>query len=410
MRTSKKIFLPVFSVLQFIAVTAHAQWIALNSGDSLPLNSIHFVNDSTGFIAGCDLVACETPSDWSSGSILKTTDAGNTWNFLQNPQGYGRTSVAFVDDNIGYAAGPDIIKTIDGGITWFYPGPNSSLNSPFVYFINDTVGFIDGSPFNPGHTIRKTIDGGISWNASILFSPPSQIAAVFFTSTQVGFAVGHDSALVLKTTDAGFTWIPVSTMYSLLSVYFPSANYGYAVGYNGTIIHTNDAGINWSPQFAGTNANLHSIFCLNDNTCYAVGENGTILQTTDQGNTWVMHNSGTIQDLRSVYCTNYHCYASGDSGVVLKTVDGEVGFIESSQDNLNDIHIFPNPSGSELNIQFNSTQIVQFVLYNSSGEKIIDEMLTGKTGIINLSAYPTGVYFYMVTNENHLTTNGKIIK
>ena len=47
---------------------------------------------------------------------------------------------------------------------------------------------------------------------------------------------------------------------------------------------------------------------------------------------------------------------------------------ENSTENL--VSVFPNPSINILNIQNNSTQPMQFTLYNSLGEKIINKMLT----------------------------------
>ena len=390
----------------FASTTARGQWTQLNLPDTLPLYSIYFVNDSTGFASSCD----NNLSVWSSGGVYKTTDAGNSWDTLLSNQGYCRSSVFFVNENIGYSSGTNLIKTIDGGTTWFLPNLSSGLSSNFVYFINDSIGFINGYWSAPGPTIRKTTNGGISWSHSISFNPVSNITSLCFTSPQVGFAVGNDSAVVLKTTDGGANWNPVSTQYQLESVHFPSANDGYAVGFNGTIIHTNDSGNNWSQQVSGTTVNIHSIYCPSISTCYAVGDSGAILKTTDGGNTWIAQNSGTVQKLRSVYCTSSHCFAVGDSGVILKTVDGEVGFAENSASEQSTLIVFPNPANNELNIQINSIQTFHFTLYNSLGEKIIEQTLNNKSSTINLSAYSKGIYFYKMISDKSIIKTGKIIK
>lgn len=74
------------------------------------------------------------------------------------------------------------------------------------------------------------------------------------------------------------------------------------------------------------------------------------------------------------------------------------------------ITIFPNPSSNELNIQNNSSQLIQFTLYNSLGGKIIDKILMNSTNAINLSEYSSGVYFYKVSNAYQEIKCGKIIK
>ena len=75
------------------------------------------------------------------------------------------------------------------------------------------------------------------------------------------------------------------------------------------------------------------------------------------------------------------------------------------------VSVFPNPSGNELNIQINSTQIFQFTLYNSLGEKIIDKNLKSKTSTIDLSVYSNDIYFYKLSSaDKHLIKSGKLIK
>lgn len=394
-------------------ISATAQWTALKLNDTLiinndtsiinteildlPLNSIDFVNDSTGFIAACN----GGPSVWSEGAFLKTTDAGNTWNYSFGS--YCISSVFFVNDNIGYISGVWLNKTTDGGITWFAPGPTSGLNSSFVYFINDSVGFINGT----GNTIRKTINGGISWYHSSNFNPPSYIYSVYFTSEQVGFAVG--SSLLLKTTDGGDNWNVIDTNYSLLSVQFPSSNIGYAVGFNGTIVKTTDTGNNWFPQTSGVSnsVSLNSIFCLNDTICYAVGDSGTILKTTDGGNNWVKQNTGVTFGLYSISCTNTHCYAAGDSGVILKTIDGEVGINETKK-NESEIKVYPNPAKANIRIEIAKEVVVKTIkLYDLNGKLI--KTFSHTDTLLIIAGIEQGKYLLLITTNKGIFTE-KIIK
>ncbi len=72
--------------------------------------------------------------------------------------------------------------------------------------------------------------------------------------------------------------------------------------------------------------------------------------------------------------------------------------------------VFPNPFGNEIIIQNNSSQPIQFTLYNSIGENIIDKILSAKTNTINLTAFSNGVYFYRLSHENEIIKSGNIIK
>jgi hypothetical protein len=55
-------------------------------------------------------------------------------------------------------------------------------------------------------------------------------------------------------------------------------------------------------------------------------------------------------------------------------------------------------------------QSIQFSLYNSLGEKIINKTLTEKINVINLSSCSGGIYFYKVIEQDNKITTGKIIK
>ena len=81
---------------------------------------------------------------------------------------------------------------------------------------------------------------------------------------------------------------------------------------------------------------------------------------------------------------------------------------ENSTENL--ASVFPNPSNNILNIQSNSTQPIQFTLYNSLGQKIISASLTNGKSTIDLTAYSKEIYFYKLTSVNNIIKTGKIIK
>ena len=74
------------------------------------------------------------------------------------------------------------------------------------------------------------------------------------------------------------------------------------------------------------------------------------------------------------------------------------------------ISVFPNPSSNNVNVVNNSNIALQFTLYNSLGEIVIEKALRSIKSTIDLSANPSGVYFYKVTSESSLIKTGKIIK
>ena len=69
------------------------------------------------------------------------------------------------------------------------------------------------------------------------------------------------SGIILKTTDGGTVWTPISSGSSdeLLSVNIIDANTGFAAGCNGIILKTSNGGENWTIQASGTTNYLKSI-------------------------------------------------------------------------------------------------------------------------------------------------------
>lgn len=74
------------------------------------------------------------------------------------------------------------------------------------------------------------------------------------------------------------------------------------------------------------------------------------------------------------------------------------------------INVYPNPVVNKLTIQNNLNQSFQFSLYNSLGEKIIDNVLTEKISSIDLSDCANGIYFYKLISDKEIIKVGKIIK
>ncbi len=275
-------------------------WLSLSIPQGAPytLNSIYFIDSITGYMIGQD--------SKGQAAIFKTINGGSDWVILSSKISYELNSIYFTDANTGYAVGicyktgnfiQSILKTTDAGNTWKDLSlPVSSggayywINS--VYFINSNIGFVVGNGI-----ILKTINAGNTWSTVSL---PSGIAndyifSVYFTDADNGYAVGTDSTLytgiILKTVNSGLSWtvLTFKTITEIYSVHFTNFNTGYAVGEfavagygTGAILKTSDAGKTWSLL---TNINypiFSSIDFSNPNTGYAVGENGAILKLSEE--------------------------------------------------------------------------------------------------------------------------------
>lgn len=66
--------------------------------------------------------------------------------------------------------------------------------------------------------------------------------------------------------------------------------------------------------------------------------------------------------------------------------------------NLSDLVIYPNPTNGELNIKANNTPIDAIKLFNSLGQKVLDQDYQDK---INIKELPKGIYFiHLIKGEN----------
>jgi len=149
-------------------------------------------------------------------SILKSTDAGNTWSWFRvtlpsgAAQNYYFRSISFKDNNVGYAVGRRaygttssfdnyLCKTTDGGRTW-----------------SDTISVEPGK----SHTDAK----------------PMVVKAIRGTNTVLAVGYGTSGSKSWISTDNGATWAVIntpspSTSSDLRNFSFADDKRGYAIGY-----------------------------------------------------------------------------------------------------------------------------------------------------------------------------------
>jgi len=302
-------------------------WIQQTSGTSVNLYSVHFPEGTqVGYAVGV------------AGTILKTTDGGNSWVAESSHTGNALNSVYFKDNNTGFAVGTRgaIIGTTDGGATWTASAVGTDPLTYVRFPSNGLVGYIGASLLAIGTKMLKTTDGGgtwvsktnglgpLSWTTSCAFATDNQgvvvghlgmvygttngadtlipqgpltnadmVAAAFSpTDSNTGYVIGNDSngGVVRYTTtfgqplwDSVRCW-PVQHLYC---VAMPSAGVAYFGGDSGFI------GVSAYPRDIWRTTTTTSVrirglcFPVGEDTGYAVGFAGTILKTTDAGSQWI---------------------------------------------------------------------------------------------------------------------------
>ncbi len=194
--------------------------------------------------------------------------------------------------------------------------------------------------------------------------------------TDNGIAVGADG-LILKTTDAGITWLPEDshTSYDLYDIealytcgYFdPDAvavgEYGtvllsysgnwhevnilttdklhdvYLAGFTGQMFvagewgriwKTNNYGDNWYLKHENTSYHLYAIDFASSQTGYAAGMSGAVLKTTDDGESWFDISPGSIYFFKSIDFIRNKGWVVGLDGCIFRTTDGGSTWIETT--------------------------------------------------------------------------------
>lgn len=291
---------------------------------------IYFTDQQTGWAIGYN------------GTIMKTTDGGETWIGMTVDYGDFR-DVQFLDDDRGWLAGKDgaFYRTSDGGGSWDrivssgYPADEDFSN---VCFQGDTLGFVQGLL-----GVYRTEDGGEEWkNYWLPFVPYKGAWDMSFVNDREGYLLGtqwmeQDPVLLYFTTDGGLTWRGVfgarsSVLIGMLTITFVGEGTGWAGG--GAIMKTSDGGQTWETQL--NPAVVRKFFFLDEQRGFAVG--GTsVVKTVDGGSSWIdiSPDDERVRDLRNAYFFDEnagwaiglgHEVTEGSSifqnSVLLKTTDG----------------------------------------------------------------------------------------
>jgi photosystem II stability/assembly factor-like uncharacterized protein len=187
--------------------------------------------------------------------------------------------IHFADSRTGWVVGygGTILHTTDGGETWTKQVSSTTLRFVRIHFADFRMGWVVGY----GGTILHTTDGGEIWTKQDSGTTLS-LVRIHFADSRTGWVVGHGGT-ILHTTDGGETWKKQvsGTTSHLWQIHFADSRTGWVVGNGGTILRTIDGGKTWTKQDSGTTLNLVRSHFADSRTGWVVGEGGTILATRD---------------------------------------------------------------------------------------------------------------------------------
>lgn len=366
--------------------------------------------------------------------IVKTTNSGYSWDSVQfSPVGDALNSIHFVNRSTGWTCGwgSVIRKTTDGGNNWIVQDYLNDVRYHSVYFKDMDTGFVCGSNPNGRALIIKTTNSGSSWNVVLQDSGGSisEVYRQYWLDNKIAWFGGND--FLMKTTDGGITFtnmFPYLTgaHYGILGIYFLNNDTGWISGNNiqsNNIFKTTNGGLNWvfqnNPITQYGFPQINDIKFLSPDTGWAVAFLGSIIKTTDGGNVWdfdldtnVLMNHLWVYKKSKIWCT-------ADFGQIWYKIIDKTVSVTNQSSIVSDFVLYqnyPNPFNPETKITYKipKTEWVILKVYDISGREIstlVDQkQVVGSHTISFLKGnLSSGIYFYKIQAGESKETKKMIV-
>lgn len=222
------------------------------------------------------------------GSILISTDEGESWNALPSPTTATLTAVSFAaDGRHGWAVGHDaiILATSDGGRTWTKARQGENLEDSFldVCAIDDSTVIAVGAY---GFALRSA-DAGQTWQSLSAQDDDSHLNRITRAPAGHLYLAGERGTL-LRSDDQGETWEPIPTPYdgSLYGVLPLRSGALLAYGLRGHAYRSEDGGETWEAITTGSESLLACALETQSGTVLLAGQARTLLKSKDDAQTF----------------------------------------------------------------------------------------------------------------------------
>lgn len=395
----------MFTFIPFKSLLISVMLLSLTVFSS-DFTSVNFMNQQSGYIAG------------SNGSILKTTDCGNSWVQINSPGAgniidfviLGETSIMVITDG-------SVFYTADDGANW--ESRMEGLTGTFrsLVFTYDARLFICGD--NSAFFVSN--DFGNSWE-SIQIPQISNLKKLYFLDGNWGYLVGSNG-LIMVTADGGNSWVKKNniegTRVTYNSISMVDDKIGIIIGDNGEIIRTTNNWNSWKSIICPAGEqNLYDVTFTSPGNALISG-NRFILKSSNNGGDWEFSsftNSLPKSDLRSLcFISAQTGFAVGTNNTVLFTNNSgnswtklNSGLLERRNNESSKLNNYPNPFNPSTNITFDisADSYVSLKVYDITGRQVADLLdsykLKGEHSInFNASSLSSGIYFYTLKVKNN---------
>lgn len=403
----------------------YPQWQLQNSGTSENLSDVQILDytfPNSAVVVG------------DNGTILKTTNNGNTWNSKSSGTTNHLNAVSFCFGGDGIAVGNEVIcLTTDGGDSWYASYINKNAVSVYYYLSvyfgwNIIIGCDDG-------TIFFSSDAGMTWQDTLLVNE-----FVIATGCVEYFPLVNEKALFATISYNAVTSLPIfqSSPWDIYNNPISLGNnliggelsydYQYLIGTAGSpgsnLLLMNKFKLDtvWIPIYSSVTEQFtpEDIAIYYDYNLFICGNNGNIFTSIDDGSSWSEQITGINSTLNSIEFgyNDSVGYSVGDNGIILFTSNG--GGI-SNVDELKQpaqVHLYqnyPNPFNPTTNIRFRIAErgIVSLRVFDIMGREIAwlvnEEKPAGEYSVEFIpNGIASGLYFYQL-NTGRFTQTKKML-
>lgn len=354
----------------------------LSNLNRLNLQSVYFLNNQTGFVAG---------NSNDSGFILKTTDNGSNWsNFYlsEYPLAHDYGNIFFKDNNTGYLVQPykGYYRTTNGGLFWVFKDYPYGRIQDFKW-IGNLFYKIGSSGSGYQKATYWTSSDETNWGAPYYCDECDNneygISVSIYDTVSYLVTEQNGNKYVRRKSNSNQVWQTIGSGGNVFAYYFvnkTSFHFGHLYNSKTYLHSTSNAGYTWIndtlPDFT-----IRNMFFVNQSTGYAVGENGLIAKTTN-----------------------------GGGAIGIQTLSTEVpGQYLLSQN-------YPNPFNPKTNIEFDIVKngYVKVTVFDVLGEEItilVDQELQVGSYQVDWIAtnYPSGIYFYRLDAKDFTMTKKMVL-
>jgi photosystem II stability/assembly factor-like uncharacterized protein len=325
-------------------------WELQQSGTTLTLRSVSFIDSSTGWVVGGE--EYPVPGDYI---ILFTNDGGDHWIIQAEASTSCLRSVYFVDSGNGWAVGTDgtLLRTTNGGTIW----TSQWTGSPYIDFNEVLFTDIQNGWMASESGLFKTSNGGTNWSMQV----EGQFNSVFFITQNIGWAstwgLGYGPAFVFHTSDAFITWDTIASCGNydsycgFYSIFFNDAlngwilenycSWGWVSACSCSLLKTKDGGATWEYVELSESTTFNNVCFTPNGKGFIMGEHGNIFVTTDWGDLWLPFCHGNISCLSSlsfpddmngwaVGVRDYNPSWISNGSIILHTPDGGATWYEQN--------------------------------------------------------------------------------